>query len=637
MRLSASSVGTPVCLIESRRIGRTFCIHESHPRAVGISKLNSRSTFLPLIRQSVVPSSSFLRPGRLSAPGAGAVLGLLCGVIDCLVHETWIHLQSAPFEPIAIVFTWVIACGTAGLVFSSAIFGRLRWFVLAVAGPGVLLLSRGATPFKEATGWSSSRVLVVWVVVTLIIGLALSFIPLVKTRHALLYCVAMLFGIGIFLYAAADMRLGDWFSSEAQAAPNQRNVLLIFLDTTRADDALQTTTPAMPHLARFAAGATNFSNAYAPASWTIPSHFAVLTGANWWRTTWDDRGFEYDGPRLAEQFRAHGYDTAAIFANPLLSEDVGFAKGFTEFTTSRNSGVCHSGIGELMYRVLLNDGPRIPLCGWFTAAEITARAQRYIRRAHRPYMLAVNYLDTHDPYYVPRECRPAGFQRVIRADRDAFPTADPERRQPPSAAIFSRMHAQYRTAMSCMDRSLGALLDTASRDPNTVIAVVGDHGEEFLEHGRGGHGLDIYRETIHVPLVLRVPGLATQTVTAPVSTTDLYASLLRAAKVFRNDDALPLLDPAKRRNVVSMLEIEKGSANGSSTFRGYSIVSGDYHFILWPQYGEVLYDYSQDPAEAHPMNGAATSAVAAPMRQLAVRVARDKQRALKFSAVGYMR
>jgi arylsulfatase A-like enzyme len=201
------------------------------------------------------------------------------------------------------------------------------------------------------------------------------------------------------------------------------------------------------------------------------------------------------------------------------------------------------------------------------------------------------------------------------------------------------MHAQYRMAMSCMDRSLGALLDTASRDPNTVIAIVGDHGEEFLDHGRGGHGMDIYRETIHVPLVLRVPSLPPETVTAPVSITDLYVSLLRAAKVFRNDDALPLLDAAKRRNVVSMFEFEKTSKNGTSTsmFRGYSVVSGDYQFILWPQHGEVLYDYAHDAAEARPVNDAAIPAVAAPMRQLAVRVARDKQRALQFSAVGYMR
>jgi arylsulfatase A-like enzyme len=597
--------------------------------------LNQGQRFLPPIRQSIVPLS-FLRTGRLSTPAAGAVLGVLCGVIDCFVHETWVHLQSEPFEPIVIVFTWIIACGTAGLVFSSAIFGRLRWFVLAIAGPGVLLLARGATPFKQMTGWSSARILVVWFVVTLMIGAALSFIPLAKTRHALAYTLSMLFGVAVVVYAAADIRLADWFSSGAPTASNQRNVLLIFLDTTRADDALETTPPAMPRLARFAAGATNFTNAYAPASWTVPSHFAVLTGANWWRVSSGDRGFEYDNPRLPEQFRDHGYDTAAIFANPLLSVEARFSKGFAEFTTSRSSGVCHSGIGELMYRVLLNDGPRLPLCGWFTAAEVTVRAQRYIQRAHRPYMLAVNYLDTHDPYYVPPECRPAGFQRVGRADREALTTANPELR-PPNAAIVSSARAQYRLAMSCMDRSLGALLDTASRDPNTVIAIVGDHGEEFLEHGHGSHGLDVYRETIHVPLVLRVPGVPPQTVAAPVSITDLYASLLRAAGVFRGGDALPLLNAAKRRNVVSMFELFGTPNHPQMLVRGYSVVSGDYQFILWPQHGEVLYDYRHDPAEAHPLDIASMPAVAAPMRQLAVRVARDKQRALQFSAVGYMR
>jgi arylsulfatase A-like enzyme len=561
---------------------------------------------------------------------------VLCGLIDCFVHESSVHLQSAPFEPIVILFTWVIACGTAGLVFSGEIFGRLRWFVLAVAGPGVLLLARGATPFKQMTGWSSPRILVVWFVVTLIIGVALSFIPLAKTRHVLAYTLSMLFGGVLVGYAAADIRLADWFSSGAPAVSNQRNVLLIFLDTTRADDALETAPPAMPHLARFAAGATNFTNAYAPASWTIPSHFAVLTGANWWRVPWGDRGFEYDKPRLPEQFRDHGYDTAAIFANPLLNVEAHFSKGFTEFTPSRSSGVCHSGIGELMYRVLLNDGPRMPLCGWFTAAEVTARAQRYIRRAHRPYMLAVNYLDTHDPYYVPPECRPAGFQRVRRADRQALVTADPEL-PPPNAAIVGRARTQYRLAMSCMDRSLGALLDSASRDPNTVIAIVGDHGEEFLEHGHGSHGLDVYRETIHVPLVLRVPGMRPQTVTDPVSITDLYTSLLRAAGVFRSGDALPLLDAAKRRKVVSMFELFGTTSHPQMIIRGYSVVSGHYQFILWPEHGEALYDYAHDPAEAHPVDVASIPAVAAEMRQLAVRVARDKQRALQFSAVGYMR
>jgi arylsulfatase A-like enzyme len=579
---------------------------------------------------------SYFTARRLSTPAAGAALGAIVGVIDSLVYERWGHLRNAPFEPFVILLTWTICCCAAGLVFSSQRLGRLRWFPLAVAGPGMLLLSRGATPFKQMTGWPSSRVLLAWLAATVIVAILLSFIPLRKSRHLLAYSVAALVGVGLLVYAAADIRLADWISSPAAPDAKARNVVLIFLDTSRADDALETTPPAMPHLAAFAANATTFNSAWAPASWTVPSHFAVLTGANWWRVPADPVvGFQYDGVRLPEQFQSHGYDTAAIFANPLLSSDAGFSKGFREFTTSRGSGVCNSGIGELLYRVLLNDGPRMPVCGWFTAAEVTARAQRFIRRAHRPYMLAVNYLDTHDPYYVPPECRPAGFQHLTRSDRDLFLTATPGRPQPP-ASIVSHARAQYRTAMSCADRSVGALLDTAARDPNTIIAVVGDHGEEFVEHGHAGHGFAIYRESIHVPLVLRLPGVRPRQVTDPVSTADLYASLVRAARLFRGDEPLPLLDAGKRRPVVSTYEFASGENDGAVE-RGISVVSGDYQLILWPQKGEVLYDYRRDPAEAHPLTLAQIPAVAAPMRQLAARAARDKKRALQFSAVGYMR
>jgi arylsulfatase A-like enzyme len=565
------------------------------------------------------------------------VLGAVVGVIDSFVYERWGHLRNAPLEPFVILMTWTICCCAVGLVFSSPRLGRLRWFPLAVAGPGLLLLSRGATPFKQMTQWPSSRVLLVWFAATTIVAILLSLIPLSKSRHTVAYSVASVVGIGLLVYAAADVRLADWISSPAAPNANARNVVLIFLDTSRADDALEITPPAMPHLAAFAATATAFNSAWAPASWTVPSHFAVLTGANWWRVPSDSVvGFQYDGVRLPEQFQSRGYDTAAIFANPLLSSDAGFSKGFSEFTTSRGSGVCNSGIGELLYRVLLNDGPRMPLCGWFTASEVTARAQRFIRRAHRPYMLTVNYLDTHDPYYVPPECRPAGFQHLSRPDRDVFLSATPGTREPP-AMIVSHARAQYRTAMSCADRSLGALLDVAARDPNTIIAVVGDHGEEFVDHGHAGHGFAVYRESIRVPLVLRLPGLPPQKVTDPVSTTDLYASLLRAAKLFRGDETLPLLDARKRRPVVSTYEFARVPNDASTVERGYSVVAGDYHLIFWPQKGEVIYDYRADPAEGRPLGVAQIPTVAAPMRQLAARVARDKQRALQFSAVGYMR
>src|SRR5258706_11066242 len=131
------------------------------------------------------------RPVKLTAPASGVVLGALIGVVDLFVHKSWPHFRAGPLEPLGIIFTWVIACCTAGLMFSSPRLGRLRWIALTFAGPGILLLSRGATPFKELTGWPSSRVLVAWVVATPLPSISLSFVPLAQTPHTLGDFVAM--------------------------------------------------------------------------------------------------------------------------------------------------------------------------------------------------------------------------------------------------------------------------------------------------------------------------------------------------------------------------------------------------------------------------------------------------------------
>ena len=577
----------------------------------------------------------WLRWTGWSPPELGVFLGLIVGVIDSIYQTSSAHFRVAPFEPIVIIWTWITVCGATGLIFSSPFLGRFRVIPLAFAGPGLLLLSREATPFKEATGLSTSRVLAVWSVAILALGGLLALIPLEPTRRYRAYIAATLVSAAILGYTAMDVRLSDWWSSEARAdSRTERNVVLIFLDTVRAGDALGSH-PAMPHLASFAGRATAFDNAWAPAPWTVPSHFAIFSGKNWWRLTVDPTtGFQSSDPNLAEQFRAHGYETAAILANPLLSREAGFARGFDEFMTSQETGVCRSGIGDLLYRVLPNDGPRMPVCSWFKASEISERALQFVRRAKKPYFLALNYLDAHEPYYVPWECRAPSFQIVPRQQRQAVLLSDPSGSRP-DPAIVNRMHAQYRAAINCMDRSLGKLLEELERDPNTVIAIVGDHGEEFLEHGRGGHGLHVYRESLHVPLIIKGANLPVVHVTDPVSTTDLFLSLLRAAKVVRGDAPMPLLDPLQRRKVISAYEWVR--AENEPPARGFSIVSGGYQFISWPGGRELLYAYQADPAEAAPIPPAERPEIADPMRQVAIRAARDKQRTLAFNAIGYLR
>ena len=568
-------------------------------------------------------------PARLSAPGFGVAIGVLIGVIDSFINGSW------SLDPLPIVWVWTTVCCACGLLFSAERLGRLRALAIAFAGVGLLLLSRAAIPLKENTGWQTPVVLGVCVAATTVIAIALSYVPLARARHTTAYVAAVLVSICGIVYLAADVRPADWLSRGSSRATNARNVVLIFLDTLRADEAFEGPSPAMPQLARFAANATSFDNAWAPAPWTVPSHFAVLTGANWWRVPPSPVGLEYSGPRLAEEFRSHGYETAAIFANPILRTDPGFTRGFDEFTVTRRSGVCRSGIGELVYSATLFGGPHTPLCVPFTAAEVTSRALRFSRRARAPYFLTINYFDAHDPYYLPAECRAPGFHEVTIAERRVWRRAVIAM-QSPGDEVIARTHAQYHAAMSCLDRSLNTLLDALARQPNTVIAVVGDHGEEFFEHGRGAHGYALYRESLRVPLILRAPGIPAQRVTTPVSTTDLYVSLLRSAGLARAEAPLPLLDPPQRKKILSTYELIR-SANDPSPERAFSVVSGDFHFIYWRDGREALFNYRNDPGEKSPIPPLTLPTVADPMRQLAIRALRDKQRALPFSAVGYMR
>ena len=560
---------------------------------------------------------------RLSAPELGIAIGAFIGLIDSLINGSW------RLDPLSIVWLWTTICCACGVIFSAERLGKLRNIAMAFAGPGLLIGSRAAIPLKEKTAWSAPIVVMVCVLATIVIAIPLSFVPLVRTRHTLAFAFAVLLSIGGIVCLAADVRAADWISRESTPTPNAHNVVLIFLDTLRADEAFDGPSPAMPNLARFASNAAWFDNAWAPAPWTVPSHFAVLTGANWWRVPPSRVGLEYSGPRLAEEFRRHGYKTAAIFANPILRTDPGFTRGFDEFTVSRGPGVCRSGIGEALYLATLFNGPRAPLCVPFTGAQITSRALQFSRRTRQPYFLAINYFDAHDPYYAP------GIAKMSVEEWRAWRRAVIAMRSPGNAVI-NRTHAQYHAAMSALDRSLNPLLETLGRDPNTVIAIVGDHGEEFFEHGRGEHGYALYRESLRVPLILRAPGIPAQRVTAPVSTTDLYLSLLRATGFARAEAPLPLLDPAQRRKVTSTYELIRGPYDRTPE-RAFSIVSGDFHFIYWRGGREALFNYRTDPEEKTPLPALTMRGVADPMRQSMIRALRDKQRALPFSAVGYMR
>ena len=559
---------------------------------------------------------------------AGLLVGLVTGVADAIIVVTaplWAYIMAQPDAPltwIVVIWTWTTVGCLTGALFQSGRLGRWRAVLLAFTGPGLLLLSRVATVLKESVGLSTLAVLASIAGAACVVAALIALLPLSpsgRPRTWLAASAASLFAVflcGAHVPAPIPARA----DAPRAAAPGQRNVVLIFLDTVRGDEL-----PAMRRVTAFSRKAVAFDNAWAPSPWTVPSHYAVLSGAVPRANVvhLKHHAYTHHAPLLAEQLQRRGYATAGIFANYLLSERGGFSPGFEHFARSRHARVCASGLGNLAFRVWLHDAPRVPWCGIYSASEITARARRFIVRSRRPYFVAVNYLDAHDPYYVEPHCRDVRVRPITRAERLHVIGSTPA--APANAATAARVRAQYRDAVRCLDRAVGELLDEAERDPDTVIAIVGDHGEQFGEHGLGWHGNSVYRQLLHVPLVLKAPGLAPARVAKVVSIDALHRTLLTLAEPSRGR-GIPLLDASPDRAAIA------GFADHGE--RAVSVTRGRHHFILWDDGKEALYDYVLDPEEIRPLKD---ETIAAPLRKIAREAAHAHGPAVDFRALGYLR
>jgi arylsulfatase A-like enzyme len=278
----------------------------------------------------------------------------------------------------------------------------------------------------------------------------------------------------------------------AQAAPAgpKPSILLITLDSARADhlSLYGYARPTSPNLQAFAQRCAVFERAYAASSTERDALPALLSGrlpTQLVRT----RGFwpkHHRGNRfLAEQLRAEGYRTAAVVSHAAHGERSGLAQGFERF------------------ELLANPGERGVLTGT-TSPAVSERARKLLADASpdAPQFLWVHFADPHALYLRHRDGVEFGIRRADRYDGEL---------------AFTDLH-------------LGPLLAAAEKSARPLIVVIaGDHGEAFGEHGRNGHGHTLFEEEVHVPLVVCAREVAARRISRPVSTLDLYPTLLQAA------------------------------------------------------------------------------------------------------------
>lgn len=285
------------------------------------------------------------------------------------------------------------------------------------------------------------------------------------------------------------------------AMAEKPNVVLLIVDTLRADRlpmygyAEQTT----PFLNSLAEQGIVYQNAFSTSSWTAPATASVLTSLYPWqhgilmgrRSTRKLNAVEPSVQlnkipeavmTVAEVFKSAGYTTFGATDNGNIREDAGFAQGFDHFQNFQNQG------GEHLNKHLFS---------WETQI-----------RAAKPYFLYMQYMDPHHPYL---EHEP-WFQ-----GKDLEGTERIER------AYISEIHY--------VDQIIKEAFEHFGWSKNTIIALTSDHGEEFGEHGRLGHGKTLFSEVVRVPLLVYYPdgGVTKRVVVENVSNLDVVPTLTALA------------------------------------------------------------------------------------------------------------
>jgi choline-sulfatase len=253
-------------------------------------------------------------------------------------------------------------------------------------------------------------------------------------------------------------------TSAAPEAPESPSFLLITLDTWRwdyigASGSGKVATPALDRLAR---EGIYEPEAETPVPLTTPAHATILTGlAPLHHGVLDCISYALapDPPVLAEAFAASGRRTAAFLSSVSLDRRYGLDRGFQTYDQ-----------GEM---------GRNPALAAFSStrdgAQTTDAALAYLggQPARTPLFVWIHYYDMHLPY----------------RDRPAYTARYPKDAYAAQAAFLDDEVARVLAALQ------------ADRGRAWRVLIAGDHGEGFGDHHEMGHGMALYRSTLHVPLI----------------------------------------------------------------------------------------------------------------------------------------
>jgi arylsulfatase A-like enzyme/Flp pilus assembly protein TadD len=366
------------------------------------------------------------------------------------------------------------------------------------------------------------------------------------------------------------------------------NIVLITLDTTRADRMgfLGSTRGLTPNLDAMARDGVVFTRAYSHAPITTASHATILTGTYPQFNRVNDFGVPLSTrlPSLPDILHKNGYHTGAFVGSLILDPLDGTAPGFDRGFDVYDAGFHPRRHGADRYKTVER-----------RAEDVVTHALAWLSHLQNgPFFLWVHLYDAHDPY------------------------------DPPASFKEKYSSQPYDGEVAYTDSAVGKLFGELKKHglyDETMIAIMADHGESLGAHGENTHGIFLYDETIHVPLVIKLPlnraagkRVETRAVLADVAPTLLAAAGLKVPSEMQGQPLLSLTKPGSSTpKSGSPIEDRPAYAETDYPHRGFSwsslraLRSGKYLYVQAPE--RELYNQTADPEGAHNL-AATTKAVA---------------------------
>lgn len=340
-------------------------------------------------------------------------------------------------------------------------------------------------------------------------------------------------------------------------AASKPNVVLITLDSTRADHMgfLGSRKALTPNLDSLARQGMVFERAYAQAPMTVESSATILTGTYPQTHRASELAVPLPAtlPYLPDLLHAQGYRTAAFVGSILLDPRDGPFQGCDRGFDSYDAAFHLPQVGENRYQSVERHGD-----------QVIPRITKWLAGAKPPFFVWVELYDVHAPY------------------------------------------ASYDRAVTATDAGIGKLINFLRAQKlydDTLIVVAADHGESLGSHGEDTHGTFLYDETIHVPLVVKLPQnkSAGKRVTNRVRLLDIAPTILEGA-------AIPVPSTMQGQSLLRIAQSSSQSDQpaysrsdlpqqgfGASSIESWRV--GKYLYVRAPK--PELYDLSADPATIH--------------------------------------